>query len=174
MGKDEAKVQEFAWSFARFDKIDANEVAAELRTIQADGALTAAAVVEFAAAHPRSALHGCFEWDDSIAARRQREATARQVIRSLRVVVTKGKVAEPRRVYVVVREIQKGYVPIVSIKSESAHAALMREAAKQLAAWTRRYEELQKIRPESFRAIQSAVADLQEHLDDELLPIAAE
>jgi len=68
----------------------------------------------------------------------------------------------------------KGYVELAKIKSESAHASLMRQAAKDLDAWSKRYAELAAQRPRAFRAIQNAVEDLRVELDNELLPVAAE
>lgn len=55
------------------------QVLAELSEIeQRDAPLQADAVVDWARANESSALHGCFEWDDSAAARLYRTRPAHE------------------------------------------------------------------------------------------------
>lgn len=94
-----------------------------LKALEQSGKLTAEDVV-LAARDPESALHGCFEWDDSKAAEHWRLQQARSLIRSVMVKVT----VEDDRVISVpiyVRDPEKeseqqGYVSLPSIMSNPA------------------------------------------------------
>lgn len=64
-----------------------NDIHAVLTEMDAEGRLSADAVVR-EAADPSSPLHDYFEWDESEAAHKYREAQARALIRSFRITVT--------------------------------------------------------------------------------------
>lgn len=77
-------------------------IANELSAIQAeagDGMLRPEEVVAWAEAHPKSALHGQFEWDDTEAGRQYRLSQARGVIR-IHVTILDHVKPEPTRVWV--------------------------------------------------------------------------
>ena len=84
---------------------------------------------------PNSILHGLFEWDDSLAAHQHRLFQARQIITSVRVVIT----TENRKISTVyyVRDpeaasMEQGYVSIDKLKTSSdlARESIVMEFAR--------------------------------------------
>lgn len=61
---------------------DVQEIGEALQRLQNNGEITPEAIVE-AARLRSSPLHGCFEWDDTVAAREYRLSQARYLIRSV-------------------------------------------------------------------------------------------
>jgi hypothetical protein len=65
------------------------KIAAELESLRVasgDGSLSPVAILAWASAHPKSALYGTFEWDDTKAAKEHRLWQARQMIHTYEVV----------------------------------------------------------------------------------------
>jgi hypothetical protein len=142
---------------ARLTDTQAQEIAPELFEIEKrDGLIKPQAVVD-AARDPASPLHGLFEWDDAAAAKKQRLATARQIIRSVtfRVQSLGPRINDYTAAFVNVREggeedddqvttpQHQGYASVVRVLGEDKLRAQMLEtAARQLEAWIRRFETL--------------------------------
>lgn len=149
--------------------VQAQIVGEELEQLQQDnsGRLTAGVVVD--AARPSEApLHPIFEWDDVRAAELFREDQAREVLRSIRVVVQTQDDAddEPRSVHAYVNVIdavdsdepQRGYVPIQRVYNEpSLMRQALQTAASELRAFEKRYAE--------FDAIANAVRKAREEIE---------
>lgn len=55
---------------------------------------------------PDSPLHGCFDWDDEVAAEKYRKSTARQILRSIAIVIVRGEVRETLYAYVHIRDAE--------------------------------------------------------------------
>lgn len=95
------------------------------------GVLTPDAVVQ-AASNPKHVLHGDFDWDDAVAAHKQRLNTARQLITSIRVVIEIEEV--PISAISYVRDCRQGrksqgYINVDALakRKEDARATVMLE-----------------------------------------------
>lgn len=106
------------------------------------GFLHPAKVVEYAR-DENTALHECFEWDDTEAAEKYRLAQARAVIRVC--VVVEENTSQPVRTYVSLRTDRKegGYRAMVDVvNDEVLKERLLADALKELAYFKRKYETL--------------------------------
>ena len=125
---------------AAADPVD--EIDAELVTIctRHAGVLRAKDVVAFAR-NPKTALHECFEWDDSEAAEKYRQWQARDLIR-VRVTVIDG-VEESIRAYVSLmpdRVDGCAYRPMLTVlSSNEMRAQLLADAAAEFAVFRKKY-----------------------------------
>jgi hypothetical protein len=127
----------------------------ELLRQRANGSLTPAMVVD-AARPDTSVLHRAFEWDDSIAAERHREAQARQLVGAIVVKVAPRGVSEPKRAFVSVER------PDVGLGYEARHVVLgekelrgqvIRQGWTDLEVWLSKYGEFAE-----FSAVTEAIA----------------
>ena len=126
------------------------KVVAELRGLhkQNDGVLSPSVVVE--AARPvKSALHKCFEWDDSVAAQQWRLEQARNL---LRVVVELLDVpdATPTRVFVSLSTDRTqeggGYRSLVSVLSDTEmRKQLLADAVSDMRLFKLKYQKLSEL-----------------------------
>lgn len=133
----------------RKDKKDA--IRRELESIRKrrKGLLRPADVVEFAK-NPKTALHGCFTWDDTKAAMEYRLWQAREIIR-VQLTVIEGQ-RRSIRAYVSLQEDRKrpggGYDTIVRVMStEDRREALLREALQELNRLRAKYRQLKELAP---------------------------
>jgi hypothetical protein len=146
---------------SRISNKQAREIAPELRAIQTrTGAqLTREEVLE-AAKDPASPLHPLFDWDDSSAAHKHRLATAGHIIRSVayRVRSIGPNVNDYTPMFVHIRDDEAdvddeegeasprksgGYADISRVlNDEKLRETMMRQAARELESWIRRYETL--------------------------------
>jgi len=128
---------------------DAQEVSFELdRILAARGELTAYTVLDDAR-DPKSALHSHFTWNDSEAAEAHRLYEARQLIRSVSVIMwdeERGERYSPRKHISVRRGSVRSYEHVATILSDAElREQVVKRATKELAAWCRRnrmYDEL--------------------------------
>ena len=120
----------------------AGEVCAEL---ESQGNLTPSALVD--ASRPEDApLHGAFEWDDVIAAKRYRETQASYIIRSVEVVMQDG--GGPVRAFVSLSTDSKHreYSSIdVVLSNADKRKAMLEQALADLDAFKRKYEQLEEL-----------------------------
>ena len=120
----------------------AGEVCAEL---ESRGNLTPSALVD--ASRPEDApLHGAFEWDDVIAAKRYRETQASYIIRSVEVVMQDG--GGPVRAFVSLSTDSKHreYSSIdVVLSNADKRKAMLEQALADLDAFKRKYEQLTEL-----------------------------
>jgi hypothetical protein len=129
-----------------------DQIEAELHAIAArhGNILRPADVVE-AARDTESALHACFEWDDTVAAEQHRLWQARQLIRV--VVIPCPQVGQDMRVFVSLAEDRHksggGYRMMVDVLADKAkRGALLAEALAELKRLQAKYgglEELAKV-----------------------------
>jgi hypothetical protein len=131
--------------------IPAHQVGAELtRIYERDGGITPATVVD-EARPPMALLHDAFEWDDSVAAERYREAQARQIVRSV-VLVSEPEKRESApivRAFVSLSAPKPGaaqariYKPTLDALNDPAEADdVKRRLRHELLALRRRYMDL--------------------------------
>ena len=92
-------------------------------------------------------LHGCFEWNDSIAAEKYRENQAGNIIRCLVKIEQKDKQSEPIQARAFVH-VQQEYHPIeVVVKCTDMYAELMANAERDMNAFTQKYDMLTQLKP---------------------------
>lgn len=92
-------MNEYAWKAGRACGGDVQRIGEELDAIQkAHGGVTPADVVAVASS-PESAMHKCFEWDDTKAATNYRHGQARNLVRSITVKTEKKPQGVPMFVH---------------------------------------------------------------------------
>ena len=119
--------------------------AALKRLLASHGVLTPQIVLE-AARSQRSALHRLFEWDDTAAAEKFRLTQARNLIRTVRVVITAPN-TEPREVRAYVSPAHgQGYYGIATVLSkEELRLQLLAQAMREMEAFQRKYATIQEL-----------------------------
>lgn len=106
-----------------------------------DGNLMPEAVVRDARS-PKSPLHGCFDWDNRVAAHRWRLMQATQLILTVR--LEGGEDEADRRVYVNIG-YGKGFASIERVKQDpNLSAEIIRTAKAEIDEWMRRYQDLRE------------------------------
>jgi hypothetical protein len=154
----------YEWAVQTF-KADASKVATEVDQLRdPTGLVEPQQLVDFARSKRSSELHKCFEWDDKSAAQKHRIEQARNVLRSLRIVVAGSDgIDRKQRVNVHIRKTAKrGYYPIDRVAANPKMAAEVHmKAARDLNAWMERYAELRQRCPSTFRAMEAAVHSLE-------------
>lgn len=105
-----------------------------------DGNLMPAAVVREARS-PKNPLHGCFDWDNRVAAHRWRLMQATQLILTVRVT---GIDDADHRVYVNIG-YGKGFASITRVRSDpNLSEEIIRTAKAEIDEWMRRYQDLKE------------------------------
>lgn len=138
----------------RLNKDTANIVGAELRRIEAKyGAIKPDSVVK-EARPSTSKLHGYFTWDNTAAADQWRTHEARELIRSVHIVVEgdEENEKEPVRAFVNVRAHDgeakfegNAYISSVRAFSDQAYSQQVIDLAyNELISWKERYEHLKE------------------------------
>ena len=139
--------------------VSAQVAGEECERLESSGGLTPANLVN--ASRPDDApLHGCFEWDDSVAAEKYRERQASYIIRSIEVSVERS--SEPVRAFVpVVSENSREFRSIgVVLRSSDSREALLDSAKRELMAFVRKYRALNEL-SDVFAAIEETVGSQQ-------------
>lgn len=140
----------YAWKSGAQIKADPVIAGKMCEKLEASGSLTAKALLD--ANRPADApLHGCFEWDDGVAAEAYREGQARHIINCL-VVQTEGK--EPVRAFFNIVRTESTYQHIETIlKSEDDTARLLKTALNELLVFQKKYGQLKELAP-VFEAVE--------------------
>lgn len=116
------------------------------RLYQQNGRLAPKDVVE-ASRDENAPLHGCFEWNDSVAAEKYREHQAGDIIRCLVVTEQKDKQSEPIEARAFVH-VQQEYHPLeVVVKHSDMYAELMANAERDMKTFTQKYDMLTQLKP---------------------------
>lgn len=139
----------YAWKPGSRIKTPASVAGAVCERLEADGGLTPSRLVE--ESRPADApLHNEFEWDDTAAAEKYREAQAGHIIRCI-VAVKDDNEPEPTQVrafFPVTKEAPNNYVHITKILSdEDRMNNLLEQAKSEMRAFMRKYAALEKLRP---------------------------
>lgn len=157
---------EYKWDkkFATIGVVDAQVVGERIEALreQKGNALKPADVVEDA--RPDDApTHGLFEWNDMLAANHWRQNQAREVLRSIRIVMYDDQGVERQiiaNVHVELSPRNHAYVPIqVAIADDDMRQQILAEALRYLRGWQARYEHLEALRP-VVRAIEEVAGKL--------------
>lgn len=132
------------WKLNGIYNADAQEVAKELDSLGDE--YTLKDVVE-KARNENSAMHSCFEWDDTKAAAKYREQQAGNMIRML--VYTKEEEPAERtniRYIVSTGKRDNTYTPTRRIiRNEDEYAALLERALSELRAFKEKYKSLSEL-----------------------------
>lgn len=134
----------YKWKIPVFG-ISAQDAGEELERIKTErGYLSPENVVE-ESRPPEAPLHGCFEWDDAIAARKYRCQQASHIIRSITVDIEHPSKNSPVSVRAFVA-IPGGYTDIITaVRTPDYHAAMLKEALDELSAFKRKYNDLREL-----------------------------
>lgn len=145
-----------AWKPGTRVPVAAEVAYGEVRRLSRSGEVTAARIVEAAAAKD-APLHPCFEWDDGVAAARHREAQARQLLGKL-IVVTYSPEGEPRTptrymVHLTPREDHEedapdsqGYLAVTKVMADAdLRRRYVQQAFREAVAWRERYRDIQEL-----------------------------
>lgn len=141
------------WGCVKF-KAKAEDVAKELESM-GDG-FTRRQVVDYASEHTNSALHNCFEWDDTVAADRYRLHQAGTVIQNLKItIIKKDKPPEKTNVSMFVmpeRKCGTYQKTEVVVKNIERYELLLNKAKSELQAFRNKYSMISELE-EVFKAI---------------------
>jgi len=145
----ELKTYQWDANYRRSGQVRAEEAGPLLESLAEElgERLTTEVVVE--AAQPKdSPIHGAFEWDDSLAAMEHRSLQARQLLKSLRVVIAGQEDQEPQRLFLNVRyEDSQAYSTVQHILDDAGlYAVVLRDAVIALKAWQKRYKDLKELK----------------------------
>lgn len=120
---------------------DPQTVGEELARIEKKGALTPKAVVD-ASRRGNAPLHGYFEWRDDVAAEMYREVQAKEIIRSVELVI---EGSEPTRAFVsvTVEGGERNYVNVeAALSVQQTRDEVLATALSELRAFERKYSTL--------------------------------
>ena len=110
------------------------------------GSVTPRQVVEFAE-NADTALHGCFDWEDTEAARKWRLHQARQLLRVAVIVLPEQK--EPVRAFVSLypdRKANTGYRSMVAVlNDDQMREQMLRDAMIELQTFRKKYSRLKEL-----------------------------
>ena len=153
---------QFEWDgrYRRAGQVDANAAGEALVQLTQDFGefLEPEAVIE-KAKPKRSPLHSGFEWDDTLAALEHRKHQARDMLKSLRVIVVNDSgQEEPKRVFLNIRtsEDQGYFLTHKVLEAPDLYDTLLNTAKTQLQSWHQRYKELGEL-SSVHRAIEKAL-----------------
>lgn len=135
----------YKWSIPGLYSVDAQSAGEELQRIYSvHGKIDPADVVEESRAETAT-LHGCFEWDDAVAANKFRQTQAAKIIRDIVVVSEPEKKAQKIRAFV---HVQSTYQPIsIVVNDEEKLAELLDSAMRELEAFRKKYDSLSELSP---------------------------
>lgn len=134
-----------AWKIESLYKADATKVASELESLGTE--YTLSEVVE-KAKDANSEMHGCFEWNDTIAGQKYRESQAALMIRQL--VIVRDNDGEPEktnvRFFVSTGKRDNTYTPTKRIiRKQDEYEALLNRAMAELRAFKQKYNTLSEL-----------------------------
>jgi len=121
-------------------------VAAELERLRVKhkGILKPVVVVK-AAENPKSPLHPCFCWDDTVAAQRYRLTQAKDLIR-IQVQIIPNTDDSPRRIYVALEQDKGGYRAVVDVMvSRPLRESLVAQALAEFRIWEGKWKDVREL-----------------------------
>lgn len=135
----------YGWKVPIF-KASAQTVAEELNSLGEKHTLKQ--VVEYAE-NPKTELHKCFEWNDTVAAGKYRLHQAGQVERNLIIVTVDKQEGEKQtvRLFHPTNEKATEYAPIqYFVQNKNAYDKLLEQAKKELAEFEQRYKSIVELK----------------------------
>lgn len=112
------------------------------------GCITPKIVLESARSE-NSVIHGCFEWNDGVAAEKYRESQAGSLIRNLTVKMITPDVeqTEPVRAYVSIRQADSSeFISVHNVlKDEDLTRKMLEQAKSELDSFAKKYSTLREL-----------------------------
>ena len=109
------------------------------------GELTTKAIVD-ESRESEAVLHGCFEWDDTVAAEKYRQHQAGDMVRCLVTIEKSDETDDPIVVRAIVKTTEK-YEPItVALKSEEKYAVLLQDALNDARWFQRKHRGIKELK----------------------------
>lgn len=136
----------YQWKIPRLYSVDAQVAGEELERIYDErGELSPKNVVD-ASRNEEAPLHGCFEWDNEVAAEKWREDQASHIIAAITIIgANEEKQEREVRAFI---HAQGSYHPIsVVIADRDKTEEMLQTALGELKAFRRKYETLQQLTP---------------------------
>ena len=136
---------EATWRLKGLYKADANKVCQELQELGEQ--YTLSQVVE-KAKNEQSEMHNLFEWDDTIAGQKYREAQAGTMIRCLVIAKKEDQEEKPTniRIFHNTGKRDNAYTPITRfIRNQDEYAELLERAYEELRAFKKKYSSLSEL-----------------------------
>ncbi|MFQ5539350.1 MAG: hypothetical protein ACE5FB_03035 [Candidatus Binatia bacterium] len=138
----------YYWRVGARIKLDPQKVGEHLLQLskQLHGSLSAGQVLEDGRS-PKSITNAHFDWNDSTAAEKHRLDQARQLLNCLVMVDHKQKIAEPTRVFVNLKTVEKrSYIPLVTVMTDpTLRQATLDEALKEIEKFKEKYKHLKEL-----------------------------
>ena len=131
------------WKIAGLYKVSADDVARELSTL--GERFTPQQVVDLAR-NEGTALHSCFEWDDTVAAERFRLTQAQTLIRMIVIHDEKKDEKTDIRLYVSTGDRSNEYAETkIVVQHLDEYQALLDRAMNELLSFKKRYQALKEL-----------------------------
>ena len=127
-----------------------NDTFAEIRKLftKSNGLLHPESLVRWAKDNPKSALYGCFEWNNSKAGDKYRLMQARNII--MRIDIRPAETGQPTRAFVSImrdRTNGGGYRPLQEVMDDELMAnQRILEALREAKRWSFKYQHLTQLR----------------------------
>lgn len=139
--------QKYSWRKGANNKVDAQSAGEELERIKSlnNDQLKPQTIVD--ASEPEDAvLHPAFEWRDEVAGNLYRNSQARNIVRSIRVIVPETKTTEPKYVHIK-RVKENGYYEDArkTAADEDLFSIAMQELQRKIDSARRAAEELARL-----------------------------
>ena len=145
-------VYQYAWKVKNIFPVKADVVGKHIENLQKEqGVVTSKNLLE--SARPKnSAIHDCYEWDDSIAAEKYRLEQSKNIMTNLaRVVISNdGKTEKVVRAFVNIEE-NKGFTPgrfvdvRTALSNEETRQIVLKKALDELLIFKSKYEGFQEL-----------------------------
>lgn len=122
----------------------------ELERIESKHGKVSAQLVLAESKSKKAPLHGCFEWNNDIAAEKYRLSQAGDIIRNLVVILDEYQQSEPVRAFVnVVSEAPTktgDFINIVTaMKDKNSRAVVLENALRELKEFQKKYKDLNEL-----------------------------
>lgn len=129
-----------------YSRIDPNDAANELERIRnKHGQLNPELVVEESKSK-NAALHKCFEWDDTEAAKAYRKHQANKLICALVIQFERDERPEPLQVRAFVNTEREAYEPIQTVAvNTDRYTILLANARREMESFIKKYKDLTEL-----------------------------
>lgn len=131
----------YRWKIPGLIPVDAQVAGQEMERIYNRDGLLDPAVIVLESQDEQAPLHGCFEWNDTEAAKKYRISQAKDIIRSI--VTVSEHTQKETRAFV---HINREYQPMaVVIRNPENTAVLLRQALSELRWFEQKYSSLKEL-----------------------------
>ncbi len=134
----------YKWKRQPFAGADADVIGEHIETLGKDGIVTPVDLVKDAK-RQNSPIHGCFEWDDTVAAKAHRISQAAHLLRSIEVMIQREDetVFTVRAFHHVDTETQTGYTTIETARNDPEMWDCVKlQAITEIKNWQQKYKNI--------------------------------